>query len=404
MAVKCWGVEPASKYCESVKDGTHDSPKQTEFGYKLITSKHIANGSIDLKSAYYISQDDYDSINKRSKVDINDILISMIGTVGRVCRITETPDFAIKNMGLFKISDALKSKWLYYYLKSPEAMSYINAVLAGSTQKYISLGALRDFPIRFPLSKELMAANVLLLDTIDKKIELNNRINDYLEQCLLARYDQVFGNANAYNGTISDIGDVTGGATPSKKKPEYYCHNGIGWITPRDLSSTSDKFIAHGADDITRSGFDSCSAKKLPTGSVLFSSRAPIGYIAIAADEITTNQGFKSVVPHREIGTAFVYCFLVRNRDRIADTGSGTTFPEVSSKTMASIELALPDVALCAQFEEWATPILAQQHALEKENHELAKLRDTLLPKLMSGEIDVSQIDIMQLNNHLDDC
>lgn len=190
-----------------------------------------------------------------------------------------------------------------------------------------------------------------ILATIDAKIALNGRINDYLEQLLLARYDYLFSSKSAHNGTIADIGDVVGGATPSKKKPEYYCHDGIGWITPRDLSNTSDKFIAHGADDITQAGFDSCSVKKLPAGTVLFSSRAPIGYIAIATDNVTTNQGFKSVVPHKEIGTAFVYCFLVRNKDRIADVGSGTTFPEVSGKTMASAELTLPDVNLCAEFE-----------------------------------------------------
>lgn len=225
-------------------------------------------------------------------------------------------------------------------------------------------------------------------------------LNDYLEQLLLARYDYLFSSKSAHNGTIADIGDVVGGATPSKKKPEYYCHDGIGWITPRDLSNTSDKFIAHGADDITQAGFDSCSVKKLPAGTVLFSSRAPIGYIAIATDNVTTNQGFKSVVPHKEIGTAFVYCFLVRNKDRIADAGSGTTFPEVSGKTMASAELTLPDVNLCAEFEGYATPLLEQQRCLEEESRQLGNLRDALLPKLMSGEIDVSRVDATQLNNH----
>ncbi|UDG87183.1 restriction endonuclease subunit S [Bifidobacterium pseudocatenulatum] len=222
---------------------------------------------------------------------------------------------------------------------------------------------------------------------------------------MLARYDHLFRGAGTYNGTISDIGDVVGGATPSKKRPEYYCHEGIGWITPKDLSNTTNKFVAHGADDITRVGFDSCSIKKLPAGTVLFSSRAPIGYIAIASDEVTTNQGFKSIVPHKEIGTAFVYCFLVRNKDRIADAGSGTTFPEVSGKTMAGIELTLPNINLCAKFEEWASPLLEEQRHLEDENRQLEDLRDTLLPKLMSGEIDVSKVDLTQLtNNHLSGC
>ena len=226
--------------------------------------------------------------------------------------------------------------------------------------------------------------------------------NDYLEQLLLTRFDQLFQSTDPYNGTIANIGKVIGGATPSKKRRDYYCHKGIGWITPRDLSNSADKYVSHGADDITQAGFDSCSAKKLPAGSVLFSSRAPIGYIAIAADEVATNQGFKSVVPRADVGTAFVYCFLVRNKDRIADAGSGTTFPEVSGKTMAGIGLVLPDTDLCAVFEEWAKPILDKQQNLEGESRNLRQLRDALLPKLMSGEIDVSKIELptQPPNNH----
>ena len=218
---------------------------------------------------------------------------------------------------------------------------------------------------------------------------------------MLAKYDKLFPVNADFTGILSDVGTIIGGATPSKKRSEYYCSNGIGWITPRDLSNTSDKFIAHGTDDITYEGYASCSAKLLPKGSVLFSSRAPIGYIAIAADAVATNQGFKSIVPKEEIGTAFVYCFLVRNKQRIADMGAGTTFPEVSGKMMKSVELAIPEQTLCAEFDFFAGPILKQQEALERENRELAALRDALLPKLMSGEIDVSQVDLTQINSHL---
>ena len=204
-----------------------------------------------------------------------------------------------------------------------------------------------------------------------------------------------------FDGTIADIGEVIGGATPSKKMPGYFTNRGIGWITPRDLSNTSDKFIDHGAVDITQTGYDSCSVRMLPAGSVLFSSRAPIGYVAIAAGDLTTNQGFKSVVPLEGIGSAFVYCFLKRNSSRIADAGSGTTFPEVSGKSMKSIPLTLPDMELCAEFTEWSKPLLEQQRSLESETRSLKRLRDALLPKLMSGEIDVSKVEVpTQPNSH----
>lgn len=291
-------------------------------------------------------------------------------------------------------------RFVYYLLQTIPWQGYTTAsAVPGVNRNHVNL-----CPVKIP-DRATQDAIVEVLDSIVDKIALNNRLNDYLEQCLLARYDHLFRGAGTYNGTISDIGDVVGGATPSKKRPEYYCHEGIGWITPKDLSNTTNKFVAHGANDITRVGFDSCSIKKLPAGTVLFSSRAPIGYIAIASDEVTTNQGFKSIVPHKEIGTAFVYCFLVRNKDRIADAGSGTTFPEVSGKTMAGIELTLPNINLCAKFEEWASPLLEEQRHLEDENRQLEDLRDTLLPKLMSGEIDVSKVDLTQLtNNHLAAC
>ena len=233
--------------------------------------------------------------------------------------------------------------------------------------------------------------------------ETNGLLNGYLEELLLTKYDELFSSQSEYDGTLSDIGEIVGGTTPSKKRAEFYCTNGIGWITPRDLSNTSDKFIAHGADDITEEGYASCSAKLLPSGSVLFSSRAPIGYVAIAAADVATNQGFKSVVPRDGIGTAFAYCFLVRNKQRIADMGAGTTFPEVSGKMMKSVGLVLPDEELCLAFNVYAHPILEQQETLERENRKLAALRDTLLPRLMSGEIDVSKVDLTQLNSHLEE-
>jgi type I restriction enzyme S subunit len=116
----------------------------------LITSKHIKENGLDLESAYYISEKDYQEINNRSLVEKNDILYSMIGTIGLIYRVNDNPDYAIKNIGLFKIKDELKSKWLYYYLKTPFMKNYINSLLSGSTQQYITLSNLRTLTIKVP--------------------------------------------------------------------------------------------------------------------------------------------------------------------------------------------------------------------------------------------------------------
>lgn len=132
----------------------------------------------------------------------------------------------------------------------------------------------------------------------------------------------------------------------------------------------------------------------MPEGTVLFSSRAPIGYIAIAAGEVTTNQGFKSIVPKPEIGTAFVYYFLKHNLPIIEGMASGSTFNEVSGSTMKGVTAVIPDTDTITRFNDFYTSIFAQQRILEEQNQSLAALRDNLLPKLMSGEIDVSGIQL----------
>lgn len=195
-------------------------------------------------------------------------------------------------------------------------------------------------------------------------------------------------------GTISDLGTVIGGSTPSKSKPEYYTDNGIAWITPKDLSVDKSKFISHGADDITELGLRNSSASIMPAGTVLFSSRAPIGYIAIADGEVTTNQGFKSVVPNGNVGTAFVYYFLKNALPTIENMASGSTFKEISGSAMRTVPAVIPDDGSLQEFSDFCEPLFQQQRTLEAENHSLAALRDSLLPKLMSGELDVSELDL----------
>lgn len=324
---------------------------------------------------------------------------AVIGRQGAACgnaRFHSGKAYMTEHAVVAVANESNDSHYLAYLLST---MS-LGRLSAQSAQPGLSVKTLSKQEVDLP-SLEKQRQVVEVIGSIDAKIGVNAKLNGYLEELLLAKYDKLFPVNADFTGILSDVGTIVGGATPSKKRSEYYCSNGIGWITPRDLSNTSDKFIAHGTDDITDEGYASCSAKLLPKGSVLFSSRAPIGYIAIAADAVATNQGFKSIVPKEEIGTAFIYCFLVRNKHRIADMGAGTTFPEVSGKMMKSVELAIPEQTLCAEFDFFAGPILKQQEALERENRELAALRDALLPKLMSGEIDVSKVDLTQLNSHL---
>ena len=144
-------------------------------------------------------------------------------------------------------------------------------------------------------------------------------------------------------GTISDLGTVVGGATPSTKNTKNYDGGTIAWITPKDLAGFSGRFISYGERNITEQGLKSCSTQLMPAHTVLFSSRAPIGYVAIAEQEICTNQGFKSVVPNKNTDYMFLYYLLKYSRDKIENLGSGTTFKEVSGSTMRGIEVSFPE-------------------------------------------------------------
>ena len=265
-----------------------------------------------------------------------------------------------------------------------------------SAQPGLSVKTLAKQEVKMP-PLEIQNRVALVLALLDEKIELNNTINENLEQQAQAYFQELFvDNADPEwtTGTISDLGTVVGGSTPSKAKPEYYTETGIAWITPKDLSINKSKFVSHGENDITELGLKNSSAVIMPEGTVLFSSRAPIGYIAIATDEVTTNQGFKSVVPKQEIGTPFVYFFLKNTLSVIEGMASGSTFKEVSGSTMKKVPAVIPDAETLAKFSNFCAPIFAQQCILEEQNQSLAILRDNLLPKLMSGEIDVSDVQL----------
>ena len=282
--------------------------------------------------------------------------------------------------------------YAYYLLKS----QCLNERRIGTSQPLLTQEILNNIEVPILSYNEQIKVG-RFLGKIDEKIELNTKINENLEQQAQAYFEDLFvvnADPNWPECTLSDIGSIVAGGTPSKSKPEYYADQGIAWITPKDLSIDKSKFISHGENDISELGFSKSSAKKMPAGTVLFSSRAPIGYIAIAQNELTTNQGFKSVIPNKNIGTSYVYFLLKNLLPTIEGMASGSTFKEISGAGMKSVPTVMPDVDTIQFFNNFCEPIFKEQEILEAENRRLSALRDSLLPKLMSGEIDISSLDI----------
>ena len=193
------------------------------------------------------------------------------------------------------------------------------------------------------------------------------------------------------DGMLDSIGDIIGGSTPSKAIDSNFCNNeGTPWITPKDLSNNKGKkFITRGEFDVTEGGLKEASLKIMPAGTVLLSSRAPIGYLAIAREKVTTNQGFKSFVPKNIFSSEYIYFTIQNLIPEIEANSSGSTFKEVSLSTLKTIKTILPTNSVLSSFYEMIKPIFKKQDCLELENQELASLRDWLLPMLMNGQVTV---------------
>ena len=298
---------------------------------------------------------------------------------------------------VFKAKENVSKEYLYYVLADDEFFKYSMTTSKGTKMPRGDKTSIMNYPVKLPPlpTQQKIAA---ILSSLDDKIELNNKINTNLEQQAQALFKNWFVDFEPFGGKmpegwkvgkLSEIGTIVGGSTPSKAKKDYYTNNGIAWITPKDLSNDKSKFISHGETDITELGFENSSAIKMPKGTVLYSSRAPIGYIAIAKNEVTTNQGFKSVIPDPNVGNAYIYYFLKSNFELIDNMASGSTFKEISGTAMKNVPVLIPDDKTLYNFQTMSETLFSQQELLENENRNLSAIRNTLLPKLINGEIEV---------------
>lgn len=341
----------------------------------------------------------------------NDIVIGMDGSrVGKnKARIKEEdlPLLLAQRVACVRHNEIAEQDYLYYNIFSKKFIDYVNSIHTGSAIPHISQKQIEDYKILLP-NLETQRRIASILSSLDRKIELNNKINADLEEMAQAIFKNWFVDFEPFKdgkfvdselgmipegwkvGRLDEIADVVGGSTPSKAKPEYYTQKGIAWLTPKDLSNHPAVYTSRGVIDITEEGYNSTSTKLMPKGTILFTSRAPIGYISIAQNDICTNQGFKSLVP-KKAGTCFLYCFLKYVTPEIENKSTGSTFKEASGSLMKSLQVIMPEQKVFEDFETIVSPLFARIESLEKENSRLSLLRDTLLPRLMSGELEVPE-------------
>jgi len=263
----------------------------------------------------------------------------------------------------------------------------------GSAQPFISQTDARDLRVRLPpLSEQRAIAEVL--GALDDKIEANRTMGTVLVRLIRATWSRMFesGDEGWPVMPIGEVVSVVGGSTPSTNVEEFW-RGTVAWATPRDLSRLSFPPLMTTERHITERGLQQISSGLLPVGTVLLSSRAPIGYLAIAEIPVAINQGFIALPPTGKLPSLYMWQWLHNNLDAIKERSNGTTFMEVSKASFRPMPIGIPPPHLVENWMTFADPAYRRLVAAEKETRVLASLRDSLLPKLLSGELRVRQAE-----------
>ena len=389
-----WSTVRADQFCTLITDGTHDSPKPQQSGWKLITSKHLKGHYIDFNSANWISEDDYLKVISRSAIEQWDILFSMIGTIGNIY-LEKNPhvEYACKNIGIFKFSGNKENAlWMYYYLRSPQAKAYIQTHLRGSTQAYVPLGGLRDMPVPVP-PHSVRNAIIAILRPIDEKIECNNAINDNLYAQAKAIFDNHFINIDAIpagwrKGNLLDIANYLNGLAMQKFRPQG---NEIG------LPVLKIKELRQGSCDDSS---ELCSLRIKPEyiihdGDVIFSWSGSLLVDIWCGGTCGLNQHLFKVTSDI-YDKWFYYLWTSHHLARFIAIAAdkATTMGHIKREELAKAEVLIPCEEDYTSLTSIMQPIFELIISNRIEARKLAALRDELLPKLMSGEIDASAVQL----------
>ena len=399
-----WNEVTATEYCSKIADGTHDSPKRQSFGKYLITSKHIKGHSIDFDKAYFISEDDYQKIIKRSKVDKWDVIISMIGEYCGFCYVEDSDftDYAVKNVGIFKVGERIKSLWLYYYLTSPDGKAQLKSIRAGSSQPYISLGALRDLIIPVP-SIEKMKEIVTILSSLDRKIELNNKINADLEEMAQAIFKNWFVDFEPFKdgefvdselgmipegwkvGRLTEIASYMNGLAMQKYPPE----NNEDSLPVLKIKELGQGFCGTDSDRCSCNIKDEC---KIHNGDVIFSWSGTLLVDVWCGGDCGLNQHLFKVTS-KDYPKWFYYYWTKHHLQEFIHIAKdkAVTMGHIKRGHLEEALVAIPDNHSMEKAHELFDPILGKMISLRLESSRLSLLRDTLLPRLMSGEIEIPE-------------
>ena len=421
-----------------VEDGNHGEyrPRPDEFvdtGVAFIRAANMDGGRVLFDSASKINERAHRRITKGIGA-AGDVLLSHKGTVGKVALVPEdAPAFVCSPQTTFWRtcnSDCLDHRYLYAYLRSPSFHAQL-ATRAGETDMapYVSLTSQRGLSVTLP-PIDIQRAIAHILGTLDDKIELNRRLNETLEAMARALFKSWFVDfdpvrvmaegrdpglpkhlADLFPDSfedselgeiprgwevklISDLANIVGGTTPSTKESTYWDAGTHAWATPKDLAALSVPVLLDTERRITDAGLAHVSSGLLPRGTVLMSSRAPIGYLAVAETPVAINQGFIAMLSKSGTSNLFLLHWASVAHEEIVRRANGSTFLEISKTSFRPIPVVTPSADAMRKFEQLARPLYERIVECVRESRNLAVLRDTLLPQLVSGELRVKNAEI----------
>lgn len=296
--------------------------------------------------------------------------------------------------------DGTDSLFLYYLLKFNRGR--IEGLGSGTTFKEVSATTMRGIEVDVPRTIDEQRRIASVLDSIDSKIETNARLNGYLEELLLARFKALVPTNDWSEGRAESFFEIGIGKTPPRKEPKWFSNVRKGncvWLSIKDMAK-SGAYSLDSMEYLTLDAVRQKNVRKVPEGSVLLSFKLTVGRVKIAACDMTTNEAIACFSSNDSRRLAYVYPYLLTyDYGKLGSTSSIAT--AVNSKTIKAMSIAMPDDKELDSFYELSKPLYGQMLCIAKENARLELLRDALLPKLMSGEIDVSKVDLTQLNSHL---
>lgn len=402
-----------------------------------MRSQDVRSGVFRLVEAGHVSEATYNERIARAEPAYGDILYSREGTYfGNAAEVPAGVKVCLgQRMVLIKpIREAVDSRFLRFWLNSPILKEHILGFRDGTVAERLNMPTIRNIPVPMvPIVEQRRIGEVL--GALDDKIELNRRMSETLEAMaqaifrdwfvdfgpvrrkmagaadpvaimggltpdltraaeLAALFPDALGDDDLPVGwserPIGELVDIAGGSTPSTADKNLWQPAEHRWATPKDLSNMSDLALFETGRRISSAGLTKITSGLLPIGTVLLSSRAPIGYLAIAQAPVAINQGFIALKPTKDFGSAYLYLWCKANMEAILANANGSTFQEISKKNFRPITSAVPgECSLIRAFGEIAEPMFARIVSAAAENRTLAETRDYLLPRLMSGEVRV---------------